>query len=89
MTDERKQSPHYIPELDPKNGAGASPGGTMAVLLLLGETWLILGLGGALAALGVFKSEWALEIRAGLVIVGVLLSAILIILFFRTNRPQS
>lgn len=88
MADTKKQSPHYIPELDPENHAETAPERTMRRLFMEWHTWLLLTIGAAPALVGVFVDELPDWTRLKLVAVGVAFSLFLVWLLIRTNRPK-
>lgn len=88
MTEKRKQSPHYIPELDPENHAETCPNRTLRSLLFEWGTWGVLALGASPALVGAFADGLPFWLRLKLILVGVMLSFVLILLFIRTNRPK-
>jgi hypothetical protein len=87
MVEDHDQGPHYIPELDPENNAGTPSKAHFFWLLLMLETWLILGIGAIPVSIGVLRDDFPSAIRFGLIIGGIVVSCFLVLLFVRTNKP--
>lgn len=88
MTRKGRQSPHYIPELDPENNNETHPDKTIRGLLLEWHTWLVLGVGAVPALVGLFGDGFSDWTRIKLVAIGIGLTLFLVILFIATNRPK-
>lgn len=89
MTERKRESPHYIPELDPENHDETAPEQTMRRLFLEWHTWLVLSIGASPALAGVFIDALPDWTRLKLVAIGVALSLFLVVLLIKTNRPKS
>lgn len=88
MGEKKRQSPHYIPELDPENHEETAPDRTMRGLLLEWHTWAVFALGAAPALVGLFSDDLPDWTRLKLVAIGVVLSVFMVFLFIATNRPK-
>ena len=88
MSQKKRQSPHYIPELDPENHEETAPDRTMRSLLLEWHTWAVFALGAAPALVGLFNNDLPDWTRLKLVAIGIGLSLFLGLLFIATNRPK-
>lgn len=88
MSQKKRQSPHYIPELDPNNNEETAPDRTMRGLLLEWHTWGVFALGASPALVGLFSDDLPDWTRLKLVAIGIGLSLFLGLLFVATNRPK-